>query len=79
MCGIAGFYGNLNKKQSVSTLQNMLTRIKHRGPDQSGVYIADKVGLGSVRLCIKPIFKYLIMSFFDMPCFKYKIGVIFKT
>lgn len=52
MCGIAGFYGNLNKEQSVSTLQNMLTRIKHRGPDQSGVYIADKVGLGSVRLSI---------------------------
>ncbi|HLV39810.1 asparagine synthase (glutamine-hydrolyzing) [Xanthomarina sp.] len=52
MCGIAGFYGNLNKKQSVSTLQNMLTRIKHRGPDQSGVYVSDKVGLGSVRLSI---------------------------
>ena len=52
MCGIAGFYGNLNKKQSVSTLQNMLTRIKHRGPDQSGVYVSNKVGLGSVRLSI---------------------------
>ena len=52
MCGIAGFYGNLNKKQSVSTLQNKLTRIKHRGPNQSGVYIAYKVGLDSVRLTI---------------------------
>ena len=52
MCGIAGFYGDINKKQSVSTLQHMLTRIKHRGPDQSGVYVSDYVGLGSVRLSI---------------------------
>ncbi|MCX7550942.1 asparagine synthase (glutamine-hydrolyzing) [Xanthomarina sp. F2636L] len=52
MCGIAGFYGDLKKEQSVSTLQHMLTRIKHRGPDQSGVYVSNKVGLGSVRLSI---------------------------
>ncbi|EMQ95252.1 Asparagine synthetase [Xanthomarina gelatinilytica] len=52
MCGIAGFYGEINKKQSVSTLKHMLTRIKHRGPDQSGVYVSDYVGLGSVRLSI---------------------------
>lgn len=52
MCGIAGFYGDINKKQSVSTLKHMLTRIKHRGPDQSGVYVSDYVGLGSVRLSI---------------------------
>ena len=30
----------------------MLTRIKHRGPDQSGVYLTNSVGLGSVRLSI---------------------------
>src|SRR5690554_2721659 len=52
MCGIAGFYGDINKKQSVSTLKHMLTRIKHRGPDQSGVYVSDYVGLGSVRLSV---------------------------
>jgi asparagine synthase (glutamine-hydrolysing) len=52
MCGIAGFYRDFNKEQSVSTLQHMLTRIKHRGPDQSGVYVSEKVGLGSVRLSI---------------------------
>lgn len=30
----------------------MLTRIKHRGPDESGIYLSDDVGLGSVRLSI---------------------------
>ena len=52
MCGIAGFYGNINKEQSLPTLQRMLTRIKHRGPDQSGVYVSSKVGIGSVRLSV---------------------------
>jgi len=52
MCGIAGFYPNNNKYSSVETLKQMLTRIKHRGPDESGVYISDHVALGSVRLSI---------------------------
>lgn len=53
MCGIAGFYKyNMDKDASVCTLRKMLTRIKHRGPDQSGVYISEKMGLGSVRLSI---------------------------
>ena len=30
----------------------MLTRIKHRGPDESGIYFSDDIGLGSVRLSI---------------------------
>lgn len=30
----------------------MLTRIKHRGPDESGIYLSDTIGLGSVRLSI---------------------------
>ena len=53
MCGIAGFYPNLhNIEGSVDVLTHMLTRIKHRGPDESGIYISDKIGLGSVRLSI---------------------------
>ncbi len=53
MCGIVGFYqfkGNTDNK--IKTLTNMLTRIKHRGPDQSGIYLSSKIGLGSVRLSI---------------------------
>ena len=30
----------------------MLTQIQYRGPDESGIYIGEGVGLGSVRLSI---------------------------
>ena len=52
MCGIAGYYSNFEKQESVNLLKRMLTRIRHRGPDESGVYISDNIGLGSVRLSI---------------------------
>lgn len=53
MCGITGFYRfNDSTDNKISTLRHMLTRIKHRGPDESGVYLSDDVGLGSVRLSI---------------------------
>ena len=53
MCGIAGFYQFNDKVDNrIHILRKMLTRIKHRGPDESGVYLSDNVGLGSVRLSI---------------------------
>ena len=53
MCGIAGFYKiSANRQQQAAILRRMLTRIKHRGPDQSGIYLDNTVGLGSVRLSI---------------------------
>ena len=52
MCGIVGYYPNLLQEESVSILKHMLTRIKHRGPDESGVFISGQVALGSVRLSI---------------------------
>lgn len=53
MCGIAGFYNHKNQADTkINTLRHMLTRIRHRGPDESGVYVSDTVGLGSVRLSI---------------------------
>jgi asparagine synthase (glutamine-hydrolysing) len=53
MCGISGFYNcNLSPDNKTNILRHMLTRIKHRGPDESGIYLAKKVGLGSVRLSI---------------------------
>lgn len=51
MCGIAGFYGTVDQ-QSDSVIKRMLTRIEHRGPDQSGTYTSKNVVLGSVRLSI---------------------------
>jgi asparagine synthase (glutamine-hydrolysing) len=53
MCGIAGFYNAEGRQEiRVENLRRMLTRIKHRGPDESGIYLNDKIGLGSVRLSI---------------------------
>lgn len=53
MCGIVGFFNDKNQAgNKISTLRHMLTRIKHRGPDESGVYVSDAIGMGSVRLSI---------------------------
>lgn len=40
------------KEVQIHTLRSMLTRIKHRGPDESGIYLSEQTGLGSVRLSI---------------------------
>ncbi len=47
MCGIVGF----NNKNS-EVLTSMLQSIKHRGPDDSGVFEKDGLSLGHVRLSI---------------------------
>jgi asparagine synthase (glutamine-hydrolysing) len=53
MCGIAGI---LNSVPSVppdeGILLCMLGTIRHRGPDEFGLYLGDEVGLGSARLSI---------------------------
>ncbi|MFZ3069221.1 MAG: asparagine synthase (glutamine-hydrolyzing) [Microgenomates group bacterium] len=55
MCGIAGkLYFAKDKEVTVSQVEKMTESIKHRGPDDDGVYISpDKtVGLGHRRLSI---------------------------
>ena len=47
MCGILGF--NWQDEQLAKSLAKLL---KHRGPDDSGVYTSDKVSLGHTRLSI---------------------------
>lgn len=53
MCGIAGIL-NLNSNEPVNrkTLQDMLALLRHRGPDQFGIFLNQDVGLGSARLSI---------------------------
>lgn len=53
MCGIAGIV-NLENRESVSEpeIRQMLAMIRHRGPDEFGVYLDGPVGLGSARLSI---------------------------
>lgn len=51
MCGIAGIY-NSSKKVIEFEVSSMLEKIKHRGPDNTGVYTHNNLGLGHVRLSI---------------------------
>ena len=53
MCGVAGL---LNRRDSAppteELLRQMLGMIRHRGPDQFGIYLDDVAGLGNARLSI---------------------------
>ena len=54
MCGIAGIY-KYHSPDNISTelsVKKMLAMIRHRGPDETGIYLSGQVGLGSVRLSI---------------------------
>ena len=51
MCGICGIYG-LNKVESTPMVQKMNDCIAHRGPDDDGFYVDDKIALGHRRLAI---------------------------
>ena len=48
MCGICGFYGLEDK----NLLRRMCYVLRHRGPDDSGIYLDNKVGLGHQRLSV---------------------------
>ncbi len=50
MCGIVGVSGNYNKDDLLKALEHL----KHRGPDDDGIYHNDaaKIGLGHTRLSI---------------------------
>ena len=52
MCGIVGIVRFDEKPIKKSELQTMMQVIKHRGPDDEGVFIDGHVGLGHVRLSI---------------------------
>src|SRR5690606_5096028 len=54
MCGIAGYIDKKNKVNPL-VLQRMLARIRHRGPDECGIYVQENMGFGSVRLSIVDI------------------------
>ncbi len=53
MCGIAGIC-SIEHPQSISVnlLGNMTAALHHRGPDETGVYIDDWIGLSQARLSI---------------------------
>ena len=53
MCGIAGIC-NLTGPEGVNpdTLRRMVGVLNHRGPDETGLYLDDHIGLGHARLSI---------------------------
>jgi asparagine synthase (glutamine-hydrolysing) len=53
MCGITGIV-NLTRFEPIleAHLRQMLAMIRHRGPDQFGIYLDDQVGLANARLSI---------------------------
>ena len=52
MCGIVGIVRFDEKPIKKAELQTMMQVIKHRGPDDEGMFIDGHVGLGHVRLSI---------------------------
>lgn len=52
MCGISGIINLNNKIINPSDINSMMSAMKHRGPDDEGVFIKDNIGLGFVRLSI---------------------------
>ena len=53
MCGITGFFPDKNiSDKDVKVLKQMIAVMHHRGPDEAGVYVDDKIGLGHARLSI---------------------------
>lgn len=51
MCGVAGIV-NYSGVNGPDVVNRMLTRIKHRGPDESGIYCSRESVIGNVRLSI---------------------------
>jgi len=52
MCGIAGIINFNESKVNETSLRSMMQCIKHRGPDDDGVFTKENVGFGFVRLSI---------------------------
>lgn len=57
MCGICGIICLDNKSPDELKIRTMMGRMKHRGPDDEGVFINKNVGLGFVRLSILDLTK----------------------
>lgn len=54
MCGFSGFAGRTegNEENRKAILKRMMDKIAHRGPDQEGMFVDEKVALGFRRLSI---------------------------
>ena len=56
MCGIAGIFYKRQNNSISRDINNILAKIKHRGPDGRGVFVEkNKIALGNTRLSIQDI------------------------
>lgn len=51
MCGICGIYGVKDE----ALVRKMVATLRHRGPDDSGIYVDDNISLGHARLSINDL------------------------
>lgn len=56
MCGICGYCGN-NCISDKNLIEEMVSTLVHRGPDEKGIYIDDGIALGARRLSIIDVVK----------------------
>jgi asparagine synthase (glutamine-hydrolysing) len=52
VCGICGIINVNDNPVSTVSISEMMKTMKHRGPDDEGIFIDDNIGLGFVRLSI---------------------------
>ena len=52
MCGFAGFFPSFNDNRNYKIIKDMLLPIKYRGPDDTDIFINNKITLGHHRLSI---------------------------
>ncbi len=52
MCGIVGIVHSNGRPVAQETIEDMCDAIRHRGPDDEGIYVQGSVGLGVRRLSI---------------------------
>jgi len=52
MCGIAGFIAGGDRLEREATVRKMIAAVRHRGPDETGVYLDGEAALAHARLSI---------------------------
>jgi len=52
MCGICGIVNFKSDPVSERNIRSMMSKLKHRGPDDNGVFLENNIGLGHLRLSI---------------------------
>lgn len=66
MCGICGIINFNEQPVSIEDIKNMMKAMKHRGPDDAGIFTHKNVGLGHVRLSILDLTKAGHQPMFDI-------------